>query len=233
MNYRLIVLVASVLMWTPALVRAGVIINVGDAIIQPGGTASIDVSIESDGNDSLQSFGFEFRIATAGSTRLEFRIPQLDSQLMDLSYIFIGESFNLINGFNVGVVSMTNLPKDTFIGGDSTDSFSEVPMTSNKLLVRLDLTTQTTLAPQLGDIFEVTLDEASPYTFFADASLNSLVINTFGSDLSGTIRVTESPSVVPEPSSILTWSMIGGFGMFYRHRRKRFTTPSINSPGIS
>ena len=218
MRRLILAFVGSLVLLTSASVSsAGVIVTVGDATIVAGSTGTLDVTIESS-TDLLQSFGFEFRITTAGTTRLEFVDPQGDSQLTDSNYVFSGDSFNEINSFPVGAVSTVTVPNDTFVGGDSTDSFLDVNLTTSKLLATLDLTTLTALAPQVGDTFSVSLLANSINTFFADSGFFPLLsIDMTHSDLTGTVTVVP----IPEPTSLAVWSLLGVGGLVHRRRRRQ------------
>ena len=203
-----------------ASAQGGIIVSVGDATVGAGGTAFVDVLISSDGSDPLQSFGFDFRI-TGGPGRLEFVNPQPDPQLTDGTYVFAGDSFAQINSFAVGAVSTTSVPNDSFVGGDSTDSFADVTLTSSRLLARLQVTAATALPPSVGDTFSVTFDDTSSNTFFFDSSFTPLTINSGLSDFTGTVTVTSAATIVPEPSSFLiACSLLFAsllYGRFFSH----------------
>ena len=179
--------------------RGGVIVNVGDATVEAGGIALVDVTISGTASDPLQSFGFDFTIS-GGPRRLEFVNPQPDLQLTDGSYVFAGDSFSQINAFAVGAVSADSVPNDTFIGGDSTDSFNDVTLISNRLLARLRVSAATALAPIAGDTFSVTFNDSSFNTFFFDSGFGALTIDSGSSDFTGTVTVVGA--AIPEPSSL-------------------------------
>jgi len=172
---------------------AGLLVSVGNTVIQEGGTGYVDVTIESDAplGDPLAMFGFEFRIETAGATRLDFVTSQSDWQLTSSDYVFAGDS--LADLFPpVGTVATTIVPDDTYVGGDGTESGDELLVGSlNRLLVRLEVTAQTALPPVLGDTFTIRLVDG-PNTFFLDSAFNDVAYqSTFG-----------TVQVVPEPA---TW----------------------------
>ena len=190
--HRLIVLffISSSLL-VPNMSHAGLLVSVGSTKITPGGTGSVDVTIESGAalGDLLSLFSFEFRITTGGPTQLDFSNPQADSQIVDIDYIFTGDS--LAAAFPpVGVVSGTIAPNDTFIGGDATFSGSDVSvMETPRLLVRLDFTAATVLPPVPGDSFAVELI-ASQGTAFQDSEFLDVAYEA----------TTGTVTIVPEPS---------------------------------
>lgn len=183
--------------------RADLVITVQDGVIPQAGSGAIDVLISGSG-DLLSSFNFEFRITTAGLTRLEFVDPQSDEQLGDASYVFAGNSLAVDDGVPIGNVSTTSVPNDTFIGGDSTADFGDVPVTSSRLLVRLNLTAVTGLAPVEGDTFTISLvpltspGDLGDASFFVDSAFEPIAYTS----TSGTVTIGPAAAVVPEPSTL-------------------------------
>lgn len=172
--------------------NAGLFISIANTTIAPGGSGSVDVTVQSDAasGDLLSQFGFEFRISTLGATQLDFANPQGDSELGDATYIFSGDS--LANTAPpVGAVISVVVPNDAFVGGDATFSGVDVTVgTSARLLARLDLATLTALPPADGDSFSIELI-AGQNTFFQDSEFRGIVFQSSA----GTITVA-----VPEPS---------------------------------
>ena len=74
--------------WLSSSARAELLITIDSKMIQAGQAGDVNVWISSDSGESLNNFGFEFRITTAGATRLEFVDPQPDSQLTNPNYVF-------------------------------------------------------------------------------------------------------------------------------------------------
>jgi hypothetical protein len=173
------------------LAHAALLVSIGSTTITPGGTGSIDVTVESDAalGDLLSLFSFEFRISTGGPTQLDFSNPQGDSQLGELGYVFAGDS--LAAAFPpVGSVSGSIAPNDTFIGGDATFSGSDVSVLATaRLLVRLDFTAATVLPPVAGDSFVVELI-AGQTTAFQDSEFFDVAYEA----------TTGTVTIVPEPS---------------------------------
>ena len=181
--------------------RADLLISIGSTSITPGGTGSVDVTIESEAplGDLLSLFSFEFRVNTGGPTQLDFSNPQGDSQLSDADYVFSGDS--LAAAFPpVGAVSGTIAPNDTFIGGDATFSGSDVTVLGTpQLLVRLDFTAATVLPPALNDSFAVELI-ASQSTAFQDSEFLDVAYEA----TMGTV------TIVPEPPGHSTCAVRAG-----------------------
>ena len=210
---KLLALVVSVVVLgvCPSMSSASLVIEVADAAVAPGGTATVDVTISSTlpGGEPLSNFGFEFLISTAGPTQLDFVDPQSDSQLTQANYVLFGNS--LAEAIPpVGTVGITIVPNDTFVGGDGTADFSDVTVpASGLLLARLNLTTLTLLPPQLGDTFSIAL-LTGVNTFFGDSEENPIGF----SSLAGTV------TVVPEP---LTFGLlISGLPWLAVRLRRRY-----------
>jgi hypothetical protein len=192
LNLSLIALVSGAV----SRARADLVITIGDLTLAPGGAGTIDVTITSDATpvDTLDSFGFEFRITGTGPTRLEFTATQPDPfALTNPDYVFLGSSSDQQNGLTLGSVSTTTVPNDTYIGGDQTGvGGSAVSIVGTKLIAQLSVTTVTSLPPMAGDSFTITLVPG---------------INTDFSSGGSSIGFTSRPgtvlvSAVPEPRSI-------------------------------
>jgi hypothetical protein len=169
-------------------------VSIDSKTIATGSSGYVDVTIRSDSADALAQFGFEFRISTLTPTQLDFVSPQSDAQLTDGAYMFAGDSLAADAGISVGSVTTVVVPNDTYLGGDATLSGLEVPVPAlPALLVRLELTTLTSLAPTIGDQFLVELVRG-PNTFFQDSEFSDLPF----SSTSGTVTI----GAIPEPSSL-------------------------------
>jgi hypothetical protein len=209
------ILAGIVLVGLVSPVKADLIVSVADITLAPGGNGFVDVRIRSTANDTLDTFGVEFRITTFfGINRLEFVGPPSDTQLGDLDYIFAGDSAAAMIGPPAGLISTMFMPNDTYVGGDGT--FSGLGVTvpaTDRLLVRLELTAATALAPKAGDIFTISL-VSSPNTFFRDSGFSEI---DFVSS-PGTVTIAGAAAIVPEPSS-LTLLAMGGFSFLIGRRR--------------
>ena len=191
-------LAAALVLGTHA--RADFVVTIGSAAVAQGGTGTVDVLIRSTGTggDKLSSFGFEFQVTPTGPRHLDFRNPQLDAQLGAVNYVFAGDSGDLVSTLPVGAVkSVSGGTNNQFIGGDDTNSGGDVTVTSDKLLVRLNLTAATSAAPIVGDSFTISLIP-SAFTDFRSAN-NALIPFT---STPGVVRITG----VPEPSAVLLFA---------------------------
>src|SRR3954467_9573050 len=92
--------------------RADLILTVGDAQLDPGGTGFVDVIVRSDspGGDLLANAGFELLITTSGPSRLEFSAIQPDPQFADLNYVFYLDSYKELAGLPFGTFDTTFVP---------------------------------------------------------------------------------------------------------------------------
>ncbi len=192
-SFALALLIALLLV--PAA-QAALLVTIGSTTLSTGGSGSVDVTISSDsGTDLLSLFGFEFRISTLGPTQLDFLSPQSDGQLLDAAYVLAGDSLTVDAGIEIGTVTTTVVPHDTFVGGDATLSGLDIPVPMTPaLLVRLDLTSLTALPPVVGDQFFIQLVHG-PNTFFLDSGFADLPF----SSTNGTVTVVE----IPEPAALI------------------------------
>jgi hypothetical protein len=205
-------------------------INIGSTSIAAGGTGTVDVAITMHPGDQLALTNFTFLITqTSGTGELGFLPTQNDSELtssqgsgtppLPADYLFLGNSFDYSNGLNVGNVGTNGIyANNQFVGGDFTNDFSNVSVTSPTtfLLARLDLVDQISpiagaidtftiqLVSASGDTNDPSYTTSSP-TFFTDNSYINSGLQDFASN-SGTVTITAS---VPEPTSLFLM-ILGG-----------------------
>ncbi len=222
---------------------AGVIIQVQNATITAGGTGFVDVLISSTGMDNLFLAQYDFRIsgsATDGALQFRSTANQSNSEqgadlpMWPFAYVFLGDTDPM--NFSAALQ-----PTPTELqGGDFTDSFTAVAVDgTQKLLARLEIEhiTGTPLAA-VGDMFTVSLwnadrgttNPSDDSTFFLDDMLNPLSFdpdstpNTLASPSAfqnvGTITITGTPAVVPEPGTFATL-MIAGIAFAGREWRRQ------------
>ncbi len=182
-------------------------ISIGNAQITPNGTANVEVMVLGVG-DAVSLVGYEFRISSAGSaSQLQFE-EESESFLNDADYLFAGNSLALDDGISssVGAVSTSVLPKDTFIGGDSSSNLAEVPVTGSKLLVTLalkHLAGPVDPATTVGQQFTVSLVPASgDSSAFSGGTSNTGFLD---SSFAGVAFISQEgiiTVVVPEPAAI-------------------------------
>ncbi len=202
---------ALVLFASSTVARANLILSAEPLVLTssgPGSTARLMVTIASDnGTDVLDSFGVEFRLTTSNGRYISFVNPPTDSQIGDATYIFHDDSAAEIDGPPSGTVLSNTNPDDTYVGGDGTLSGLgvAVPLAdplAPKLLVALDITAVTALAPQDGDVFFLTLERGS-FTFFDGTIPPTGGLPPTLSVNFDQVPITISISSIPEPSSIL------------------------------
>jgi hypothetical protein len=233
MSKQLLLAALVVVAGVVAPARAGLLVTVDNATLVAGTTTSVNVYVSSDdplgADQALQSFGFEFRITIVPPV-LTFVDPQPIAYLTDPAYVFVGDSGALTLG-QVGNVSPTVSPSDTFIGGDFTASFSDVLVpTTNRLLARLQISASAAAPTTVGTIALVpSLGTSVEYlnglsnTGFLDANLNPISF----SSTPGTITVFAAsggqvePVVVPEPASLTLLAAGAGLLGWWGVRRKR------------
>jgi hypothetical protein len=199
------VLMTGVGLAAPA--RADFVVTVGNATVASGGNATVDVMIRSTNTsgDPLSSFGFEFRITSPGSRHLDFRNPQQDAQLGLPSYVFAGDSGDVVDKVPVGLIhSINGGTNNQFVGGDETNSGGNFTVKDNTLLVRLDVTAATTSGPLPGDTFSISL-QPSAFTSFLNAANSPIAF----SSTPGVVTVVS----VPEPGALALLSIGGGLAL--------------------
>ncbi len=204
--------------------NADVILTIDPASqIAPNASSRISVSITGLGDDlSLVAYEFRIRPLATTSSQLMF-LEEDESFLADSDYLFFGNSFAFNEGSasNIGSVSTSVLPGDTFIGGDAAADFGNVTLNGSKLLVELMVQHDSGSAgplTTLGDTFAIDLfplsGDSTQFTFgnsntgFVDAALAEV----------GFTSTSGNVVVVPEASSLIVLSLACPLAL--RRRRK-------------
>jgi hypothetical protein len=197
MKRRILLSVALFLVFLPATIRAELILSVTNLTLPVGGIGYVDVMVSSNSNDGdlVNAFNLDLCLATQGQTRLEFATVQPDLQLSDNDYIFFNNSFASDTTIAIGAVSTLVEPNDRFVGGDNTANFADVLVTSPRLLARLQVTADTALPPNEGDVFVLAVNANS--TSFQNGDVVNPTLVGFSVSNTGTI------SVVPEPAVLI------------------------------
>ncbi len=186
--------------------RADFVVTIGDLVLQPNAAGLLPVIVSSTTGQALANTNFEFLITTSGPTRLEFASspdPSSDPTFAAPGYAFAGNSGDQAFNISLGTASTTNVPNDTFFGGDLTADGTDIlgPL-AGALLAYLPITTSQTLPPVPGDTFTVSLIPS------ADGGSNGISGFTGFSDSGATFFPFTSTdgtiTIVPEPSS---WSL--------------------------
>lgn len=225
-----IFLLFPVLVWgLTTSAQAGMLhITIDDLTLAPGeaGTADVTLRYSSDLMDpesiQLRSFDFKFQITSDDLTQLQFRDPQGDLQLNDPDYVFANGSARrdgILTNPPEEVGSVNGDINETFIGGDSAifigDMGINLPSSAevgreSLLLARLELVPGSgSFAPEVGNVFAISLIEDSQTEFLDDSSPSNLIAFT---STPGTVTITQSQTIVPEPSALVLFAL-GGLGL--------------------
>jgi len=188
--------------------HAMIVIDVGSTNLLPDGTGTVDVLISGDG-EALAVFNLLLRItpATGTTSTLEFVDPQTNEYYFDSDYIFSGNPDEPSR-------TVSALGQELYIG-DYTADFSDVTVTTSRLLARLEIDHEFPVgvdpATTLGDTFTIEVDPDPGFTLFLDSSYNTY---SYTSN-SGTV------TIVPEPTSLTVWGCLGLLGLTLLHRSRR------------
>lgn len=221
-----------------------IMISVGNASLNAGGTGSVDVFISGDPGDTLGSFGYEFNItgAVPANGDLQFKpsyfngspldpLTQTNSEQGLGNYVFAGDTHPDNFSANLGSGGTDPL---TLVGGDALLAGNDVSINGTFLLARLELQH---VGPFLGPSqqFTISLNTASTSTEL-DRDFDAGTLNSYtGAEISatsGTITVN-SAAAVPEPSSVALFA-IGTIAAVLRKKRRagsRQAPDSSNSSG--
>lgn len=193
--------------------QADLIVTVGSANIPSGGTGTVDVYVTSTSNDMLGVTSLQFDISRiSGASLLEFANPQSNSFLSQTNYVFAGDSFDYINSIPFfGPPFTTVTPNDTVSGGDNTNDFTNVTLTTGQPYLLAALTVQSQAGAPVGDLFSISLDPSSQFL------LSDFATQVPYTSTPGTITISPAFST-PEPA---TWTLLisGGSFLFWWRRR--------------
>lgn len=207
-----ILLLTTSLMCHGTLARAALIVTVGNLNLREGGSGFVDVMISSsDGSDLLDLFAIDLLISPGPGVTSQLKFFDLgggipsDTHLTDSDYLFSGDGL----GFGGLLLSST-----LYSGGDGTSSGSGVSVpTTDTLLVRLEVTAATSSPPVVGDTFTIGVDFAE----FSDPSFEEILFTSFP----GTVTITSSSAVIPEPASMAIWAILLAVSMIGMGRCRR------------
>ncbi len=223
--------IAIVLVASAASVQAAIVVTVSDVNVGVGDSAWVDVFVESDqvGGESYAFAGYDFLITPVAPTasQLAFVNPQPNAYTTQANYLFFGDSLA-----PAGVTSTSTTPNDRYVDSGSTQdgglTLYATPLTSQRLLVRLQVTTATGLPPSVGDSFDVTFNQDPNFSFItADIVGTPLAFDFANSKLFGRVNVV---SAVPEPSSFALCSLLGLACFGYRSRQRSETVTFFGNP---
>lgn len=209
---------AIVLLTSAASVQAAIVVTVSDVSIGVSDNAWIDVFVESDqlGGESYALAAYDFRITPVAptATQLAFVNPQPSAYTTEANYLFVGDSFGPSGG-----TSMVTTPNDRYGDSDATSgpglAVYATPLTSQRLLVRLQVTTTTGLPPGVGDSFDVTFNQDPIFSFITPDIFGAPLAFDFASS-----KLVGRVNVVPEPSGFALCSLLGLTCIGYRSRRR-------------
>jgi PEP-CTERM motif len=203
--------------------RADLSVTLESVILASGGTGTMDISVTSNGGDTLSSFGLELQIApTPGTTSvLQFTTTQTDPY-GNSNYVFSGESSNSDLGIPFWSNPTLTPPYNalTITGGDMDDltqgyvSIGASPDGPNTYLATVQF--QAAPGATVGDGFLVSLVNDPNFTYFDDQYGNPY-LSTNVSVSGGMVTIA---AAVPEPSSLMmTLAGLGGLLWYWRGRR--------------
>lgn len=210
------VCLSLVLLAVPSSASADLIIEIADGSIQPGGTATADVTIRtSDGTDLpvFGSFDLKFAISAAAGV-LNFYAPGLGAEdfLTDPDYVFFSLSGAIQDSsvFWVPPTDEGNGPDTVITGSDYNADIAQLPVSrSMALLARLYLLSDVNTS--VGSTAVISITDANVY----DANSDPLLPLTFSS--------TATFTVTPEPSALallIAAAVISGPALIRKARRR-------------
>ena len=195
-------------------VSADIIVSFGPPVPSPiavSSTGVIDVFVHSENSDMLDAFQATVKITPVGASPaggVKFTASQSDSQLIDSTYVFAGNSLSFNTATPVGTVIASG---DTYTGFDATFDFTPITLSSTGLLLfQFELTGVT------AGSFQIDFTSA---TFVKDQSVDLLdPLNVIAfSSTPGTITVNDIAEV-PEPSTTIFCGIAAAVAAFGRRR---------------
>lgn len=216
------------LLATAGVSKAGLIITPSGSTPSPiiaGSSGTIDFFVRADAGTQVLD-GFQASISITGGTAggLVFSAVQTDAQLSNTNYVFFGKSLSQNTANGVGFTDFINDPTgQTYVGADSTDDGSGIPLagnpdavtlndTDNKLLFRLNLTGVS------AGTYTLTINPNTNITAFYTDQLDPIATTIGGVTLnSGQVQVIVT--AVPEPGSIALLGIAASCLAFTRRKR--------------
>jgi hypothetical protein len=222
--------------------RGDLVVTIGNASIDQGGTGTVDVLLTSTAAplspDLVNGYSFQLQITNNGvdGTQLAYSTNQdfgyISNTSLSPPYLFLGDSSDAQPPPSpVGSPGQTAFPNDTFTGTDSTFSGNPVSVSTGTtyLLASLTVTTQTGSAPVAGDSFTISLVPGSgdgslfsnPNTYFDNFDFSTGTETSATPFTSAFGTVTIRSAAVPEPSSIVS-GLTALLVLAVVRRRKKF-----------
>ncbi len=217
-----------------------IIVSVGNASLNAGGTGFVDVMISGAPGDTLGRFGYEFNItgAVPANGDLQFKpsyssgsplspLTQTNSEQGLGNYVFPGDTDPINFSASLGSGGTDPL---TLVGGDALLAGNDVSINGTFLLARLELQH---VGPFRGPSqqFMISLITASSFTEF-DQDFDAGTTNNYtGAQISATSgTITVNAAAVPEPSSVALLA-IGTIAAVLRKKRRAGSLASREPSG--
>lgn len=202
--------------WTPA--PAAFMVSIGSKSIPVGGSDVIDVLIEGQAGDQLDSFNVVFTITrTSGAGFLEFSNPAATNALYSPDYVFasVGQP-----GPPLGATPAPPGPYDTYTVSDLV-VIPPIEVFVPRILARLPVTTFGPSSP--GDTFDIILVTPTSSTSVFSDDLGDYIYTPLGGT---TGTVTVFAPAVPEPMSAMAFLAAAGGVLVGRGVRRSGRTRS-------
>jgi hypothetical protein len=211
-----VVLLAMIDQCGSSLARADVIISVQPVAVNTGTGGALDVTLENSGSNAITIAGFSFGFSIGNPIAIFTGANESTSN----TYIFIGDSFDVINGFSLNTTPPPN--GQAVIASDLSNSGTGISIgVGDKVgLGHVLFDVDPAAAP---GAFTVTLDPIG--TSLSDPSANAIVA-TFEN---GSITVGSAGNA-PEPS-VLALTSLGVLFAGCRYRLRRQNKPPSGHSG--